>query len=196
MGVCARGVRWFDARNRQLHVVVKGVQHQTPYVACTDVHRGPSVTWLNGNTLKIRGRGLAKDVPSHLLSRGYASSVADRRDSTKPPRAVRHTTPARSAPTVISRADRVRALRWSPVHRLISPKTPTIVKIVRISKMSISVPKMQTCSVSSHVFVRKNGRLGASGDCVSVCGSLVSIDGSFLGYRAFSKTEDSTGCTN
>ena len=45
---------------------------------------------------QIRGRGLAIDFPSHLLSRGYASSVADRGDLTKPSQAVRHNTPARS----------------------------------------------------------------------------------------------------
>ena len=47
-------------------------------------------------TLKIRGRGLAKNFASHLLSRGYASNVADRGDLTKPSQAVRPNTPGRS----------------------------------------------------------------------------------------------------
>jgi hypothetical protein len=54
------------------------------------------VKWLKWNTLKIRVRGLANDFPSHLLSRGYASSVADQGDMTKPFQAVRHNNPARS----------------------------------------------------------------------------------------------------
>jgi hypothetical protein len=45
---------------------------------------------------QITRQGLAKDFPSHLLSRGYASSVADRGDLAKPSQAVRHNTPARS----------------------------------------------------------------------------------------------------
>ena len=33
---------------------------------------------------------------------------------------------------------------------------------------------------------------GGSGECVPVCGSLVSIDGSFVVYRGISNEEDST----
>jgi len=92
----ARHCRSFDARARLLHVVVKGVQRQNSDSGVQGEHRGPSVKWLNGNTLKTRGIGLAKDFPSHLLSRGYASSVTDQGDFTKPSHAVRHNTPARS----------------------------------------------------------------------------------------------------
>jgi len=92
----ARQCRSFDARDRLLHVVVKGVQRQNSGTGVQGEHRGPSVKWLNWNTLKIRVTGLANDFPSHLLSRGYASSVADQGDMTKPFQAVRHNTPARS----------------------------------------------------------------------------------------------------
>ena len=60
---------------------------------------------------QIRGRGLAIDFPSHLLSRGYASSVAGRLDSTKPSQAVRHTTHARSVSNrYLARRSRARVM--------------------------------------------------------------------------------------
>ena len=56
------------------------------------------------------------------------------------------TQPTREAsPTVISRADRVRASCWSAVHRLRSRSFSAFVKIERFSKTSISVSKIQTC---------------------------------------------------
>jgi len=59
----------------------------------------------------MRGRGLAKDFPSHLLSRGYASSVADRGDSIKHSQAARHTTPARSVSNrYLARRSRARVM--------------------------------------------------------------------------------------
>ena len=75
------------------------------------------------------------------------------------------TQPTREAsPTVISRADRVRASCWSPVHRLKSPSFSTIVKIVRFSKTSISVPKIQTCfsTVSKFTQPERAGDRGES----------------------------------
>ena len=60
---------------------------------------------------QIRGRGLANDFPSHLLSRGYASSVADRGYLTKPSHIVRHNTPARSVSNrYLARRSRVRVV--------------------------------------------------------------------------------------
>ena len=61
----ARGVRWRDARDRPLHVVVNGVQRQNSVRSVQGEHRGSSVKWLNGNTLKIRGRA-RQELPEPL----------------------------------------------------------------------------------------------------------------------------------
>ena len=102
---------------------------------------------MNGNTLNVRA-GLPKNFPSHWLSREYASSVADRGDSTKLSQAVRHETPARSVSNRSrARPSRARVMLEPRASSQIS-KNSTFVKIdgiVRFSKKSISVPKIQTC---------------------------------------------------
>jgi hypothetical protein len=107
----ARQLRSFDAAPPLLRRVTGDRARQNSVTGVQGEHRGPSVKWLIGNTLKIRGRGHGKDFPSHLLSRGYASSVADRGYSTKPSWAVRHTTPARSVSTrYLARRSRARVM--------------------------------------------------------------------------------------
>ena len=110
MGVCARVFRRCDARNRLLYVVEKQPSYRITGIR---VHRRPSwairemAQWKHTqNTRQRARRGL-----SHLLSRGYASSVAGRLDSTKPSQAVRHTTHARSVSNrYLARRSRARVM--------------------------------------------------------------------------------------
>jgi hypothetical protein len=149
MGVCARGLRWFDARNRLLHVVVSGVQSRN---SVSRVHRRSSwairemAEWEHTQNTRQRARqGLPEPF---ALARIRVQRCRPRRfDQTFTGSSPHNPREKRLQP--LSRAPIACARRVGATCIVTDlQKTPTIVKIVRFSKTLISVPKIQACSRS------------------------------------------------